>query len=290
MKKIISTLLLCLPALIAVGQNAQVKVQYKATAPVWHDPDKPSTKTMLLLAGPDGSKYFNEMSQYVDSLTSTPEGEKQLREIQMKAWVTQNPDGSITVNKNNGNAPQKSVKLYVVKNNPEATVTVYDEWALESGVYTEPFDELTWTVVEDSTKNVLGYECILGEADYHGRHWKAWFTPEIPVQDGPWKLRGLPGLILLAETPGTPFKFEATGIEATDEPIPPMYKTAEYGKVERKKALEQEEWGINNRSALLNAKYGGGVKVRTEAVGVPKKKSSTPIKFVKESHAIESDY
>lgn len=282
-------MLLCLTALSVGAQNAQVKVQYKETSPVWYNPEKPSTKTMLLLAGTDGSKYFNEMSQYVDSLTSTPEGAKQLQEIQMKAWVTQNPDGSITVNKSKGNVPEKRVNTYVVKDNPNGTATVYDTWGLESGVYTEPLDEMSWTVVEDSTRNVLGYECILGETDYHGRHWKAWFTPEIPIQDGPWKFHGLPGLILLVETPDVPFRFEATGIETTDEPIPPMYKTADYGKVDRRKALEQEEWGTNNREAMLNAKYGGGIRVRTEG-GNGKAKKGNPMKFVKERHAIETDY
>ena len=58
---------------------------------------------------------------------------------------------------------------------------------------------MTWET-GDSTKNILGYECIQAQTDYHGRHWTVWFTPEIPVHDGPWKFRGLPGLILEATT------------------------------------------------------------------------------------------
>lgn len=283
MKKLVLSLVLSITAISAMGQTAQIKVQYNDVSPNWMSPGELTTRKMLLLAGAEDSKYFNTMSQYVDSMTSTPEGQKQLREMQMKAWITQSPDGSITVNKNKGNVPNKTVNTYIVKKTAEGIITVYDEWAMETGVYTEPFDEMKWTIVEDSTKKVLDYECILAETDYHGRRWKAWFTPEIPVQDGPWKFHGLPGLILLAETEGAPFRFEATGIEATQEAIPPMYKTDSYSKIDRKKALSNEDYGNNHREAMIKARFGGNVTIKNTS------KSSIP-KFEKEKHSIETDY
>jgi len=32
--------------------------------------------------------------------------------------------------------------------------------------------------------------------DYGGRHWVAWFSPDIPIINGPYKFTGLPGLII----------------------------------------------------------------------------------------------
>jgi len=88
--------------------------------------------------------------------------------------------------------------------------------------------------VTDSTKNILGYECILAESDYHGRHWKAWFTPEIPVDAGPWKLLGLPGLIMEAADSTGQHHFTATGIESSDTSFPKVFEPFDYEKTTRK--------------------------------------------------------
>ena len=81
MKKSVLFLFCILYAAVAFGQNAQIKVQYKASSPFWMTPGETSSTTMLLLSGPEYSRYFNTMSQYVDSMTSTPEGKKRFRKF-----------------------------------------------------------------------------------------------------------------------------------------------------------------------------------------------------------------
>ncbi|WP_089768329.1 GLPGLI family protein [Epilithonimonas hominis] len=51
------------------------------------------------------------------------------------------------------------------------------------------------------------------EADFAGRHWIAWFSTEIPIQDGPYKFRGLPGLIIKIEDKTGSHKMELKGIK-----------------------------------------------------------------------------
>ncbi|MDE6023510.1 MAG: GLPGLI family protein, partial [Muribaculaceae bacterium] len=128
---------------------------------------------------------------------------------------------------------------------------VYDMLRDEHVYYTEPFSEMVWEI-GDSTKNVLGYECIQATTDYHGRVWTVWFTPEIPIQDGPWKLRGLPGLILEA-TSSDNFGFYADGIEQTSKQIKNVYGSEEYEKQNRKDILRARRAMIDNPMGTLTA-------------------------------------
>ncbi|WP_304038501.1 GLPGLI family protein [Mesonia mobilis] len=52
-----------------------------------------------------------------------------------------------------------------------------------------------WKLIDDC-KTILGYECFKAETPFRGRVYEVWYTPEIPIQNGPYKFHGLPGLIL----------------------------------------------------------------------------------------------
>lgn len=50
--------------------------------------------------------------------------------------------------------------------------------------------------IEQETTIILGYNCQKATLHFRGRDFIVYFTSEIPFSDGPWKLSGLPGLIL----------------------------------------------------------------------------------------------
>ena len=56
-----------------------------------------------------------------------------------------------------------------------------------------------WVFV-DGQDSILGYRCKKAFAKYAGRTWLVYYTEDIPSINGPWKLSGLPGLILKAES------------------------------------------------------------------------------------------
>lgn len=273
---------MCLVAISALAQNkSEILVSYDCTRP--DKRNQPVTSEMLLLASPAEAKYFNELSLWVDSLKSTPEGKAQYMEILQKSCMTVEPDGSTTWDLRKG--PAKKVYTYVFCKPAEETLTVYDKYGEDLGYYTESLLEMEWTVVEDSIATVLGYNCLMAETDYHGRHWKAWFTPEIPVPFGPWKLHGLPGLILKAEANGG-FSFTATGLELTNRLISPMYLQQDYRKVDRKKALENAEYYANNQESIMNAQ---GQNVKVYFLDENGNKVEMP-KYDGLKHSLEPDY
>ena len=57
--------------------------------------------------------------------------------------------------------------------------------------------KIDWNITSE-TKAIGKFTANKATAHFRGRDYTAWFTPEIPLPIGPWKLQGLPGLILEA--------------------------------------------------------------------------------------------
>jgi len=76
----------------------------------------------------------------------------------------------------------------------------------------DTYTDLPWVITQE-TKQIAGYSCTKATTKFRGREWIAWFTSEIPLPFGPWKLNGLPGLILEASDTTNKYTFLATNIE-----------------------------------------------------------------------------
>lgn len=58
--------------------------------------------------------------------------------------------------------------------------------------------KLKWDIQKDKQK-IGDYNAQKATTEYGGRKWTAWFSNDIPFQDGPYKFSGLPGLIVKIE-------------------------------------------------------------------------------------------
>lgn len=68
-----------------------------------------------------------------------------------------------------------------------------------------------WTISPEKLK-IGDLETQKAETKMYGRTWTAWFAAEIPIQDGPYKFSGLPGLIVKLEDATGSHSFELKGI------------------------------------------------------------------------------
>lgn len=90
-----------------------------------------------------------------------------------------------------------------------------------------------WELCADSVSTILGYACHKATATVLGREWTAWYADDIPLDNGPWLLRGLPGLILRAYTADSLYRFEANGLEKGNGQKPIYYKGGDCEKLSR---------------------------------------------------------
>lgn len=233
-----------------MAQTADIEVSYNYKH--FHRSGTEQNHQMILLANNMESKFYNPITEYLDSLESTPGGKEVYNQMKMAAFTS----GRIK------DVPSRKVPMYVFKHK-DGNTEVFDGNIVLMLRYSEPYEAQTWEI-GDSTRNILGYDCIMATADYHGRHWTAWFTPEIPVHDGPWKLSGLPGLILEAEEDSGQHKFTATGINATKKQITPNLGADHYEMTDRISMLKTLRKFENDPISGLSAASGGSITVKGE--------------------------
>jgi GLPGLI family protein len=78
---------------------------------------------------------------------------------------------------------------------------------------------ISWEL-HNETKNINSFKCQKATGNFRGRTYTVWFTNDIPVSLGPWKLNGLPGLILEATDSLNQFQYFVEKIELQMEVNP----------------------------------------------------------------------
>lgn len=254
MNRIMPLIAICTMALTAIAQKAQLKVGY--TYDFFDPRGIEKHHDYILLAGNGVSKFYNTQTQWLDSIRCTKEGEQwyvQQGLVMMGELMNKSRDEQEAIL--NSSSLGRPVSLYIVRK--RSNFDVWDEIYYEFRKYTEPIESRDWTIIDDSTKTILGYECIKAETDYHGRHWTVWFSPEIPVDTGPWKLLGLPGLIFEAIDSTNQHHFIANGIESVNMIIPRVYEPFGYEKTSRIEFLKLCRYRFDNPQGMRDLHFGG---------------------------------
>lgn len=120
-------------------------------------------------------------------------------------------------------------KEFLLENANTKRLSYYGKVSIDSYTYQEDIPQIDW-VLSDSTKMICGYLCHQATAVFRGRNWIAWFC-DIPKSVGPWKLNGLPGLILEAQSEDKEHTFTAISVRKSSSPI--IVRDTEYFKTTR---------------------------------------------------------
>ena len=117
----------------------------------------------------------------------------------------------------------------------------------------EPLAKIDWEITEE-TQTLNNLICRQAIGKLYGKEWKVWYTEEIPSPAGPWKLRGLPGLIVKAEDAEGIHCFslyetknEARSINSINNP--------NYHKLSRKKLMAFKKKTLGNPRYVKEPNY-----------------------------------
>lgn len=213
---------------------------------------------MLLQISPDGiSKFSSFRNLTVDS-------------ILMRSSREQIADAAIEGKLSNGEF------MTIYKNYPEGKLTHTEKICTDWLCYREEMPVFDWEPL-DSVTEVLGYECRGARCRFRGREWTVFYTEDIPVSDGPWKLCGLPGLIMKASDDKGHYTFGCVGIKSGSERPITVYKVP-YNDVSRNDFYDTRHRYDVNPYAYYETTTGSHVTVVDEA-GNPTLDAYDPIEL-----------
>lgn len=137
-------------------------------------------------------------------------------------------------------------------NYPDGKTTVRD--AIPPSIYEtqEARTPIDWTLT-DNTVTISGYLCKTATCQLYGRQWTVRYCEDIPTTAGPWKLCGLPGLVVEAEADGI-HRFTLTDLQHAAAPI--YYETSAItSKTSEEKLIKNRNKTFGNRLYPKNPHY-----------------------------------
>lgn len=166
---------------------------------------------------------------------------------------------------------------FLLKNNEDNTI-LDEESVFSKRFLVKDAPVFEWKLMSDTIqKKLLGFNCNKAEIDFRGRFYEVWYTPEIPISEGPWKFKGLPGLILEVKSKDGEISYVATAIKIPfdydkdfyqsyysrlTQKYKEMYSREEF-KVERSKVIKNTYKSNNSRVPNMEGDDFIGLKVNS---------------------------
>ncbi|QDW26160.1 GLPGLI family protein [Pedobacter sp. KBS0701] len=115
------------------------------------------------------------------------------------------------VNDNTGMLIVEGKEPFVYKDFNEKKLVTADYLGAKTKLIMDTLLNFKWTITREK-KKIMKFNCTKAQVQFRGRNYIAWFTEDIPIQNGPWKFCGLPGLIVKVDDSMSIFSWELTGI------------------------------------------------------------------------------
>ena len=198
----------------------------------------------------DHSKFvsFTKLKQdiYLDSITKAIEAQGGLQNIR-----------SININKSN----MGTGGIYEIYKFDDGKIRFQKKFLREIYGYEEDMTKLNWTLTEN-TEKYGQYNCQLAKVNYGGRNWNALFTADVPVNNGPYKFSGLPGLIVKMWDDKNHCVFELAEIKNITDGNSNIPAAQIVGKKEFQKVEENTKLQMKNIASNITPPSGSTATIR----------------------------
>ena len=218
MKKILLLFLLILIFSNAFAQKLNDKLEYKVTYQLTYKLDstaQPQSEYMILYTGEKLSKFSSRAK-----ILENP--------IVIRGNSAQTSKAALTKFHYEILKESKSGNIYYTLKIPKMDDRLY---------YLEEMNQFEWEILPE-TKKIKEFKAQKAATSFADRNYIAWFTPEIPIPEGPYKFNGLPGLILEIADTEDHWIFEFFGLEKLSPKVSYKLNLNQYVKTDKEKLLE----------------------------------------------------
>jgi GLPGLI family protein len=177
------------------------KINYHITYELTFQPSTDTVATsnekMMLLVGDSTSLFFSKNAFVRDSIMASFKSDKADISQMMAAMKS---------------APKSIFSYEIIKRSNSQKVTYQEKVFMDKLAYEEDLPAVKWNITNE-TATKADYPCQKATTTYGGRDYEAWFSFQIPIQDGPYKFSGLPGLIVDMYDSEDQYHFTLAGLE-----------------------------------------------------------------------------
>lgn len=143
--------------------------------------------------------------------------------------------------------PKPEFKYKIIQTNGSSKYFV--DYSPSHRFYIIENEKLNWIFVNDSVKKIDTYSCKLATTKFKGRTYFAWYSLELPISFGPYKFRGLPGLIMEVYDDKKQYHFQMLSIKKINA-LSDYTENTKYKQIS-KQDLVQLENNIKNKPSLI---------------------------------------
>lgn len=147
---------------------------------------------------------------------------------------------------------------------------VFRDYATNNGEFSpyivkEKLPILNWKFIS-SQKKIGKFTCKAASLKFRGRDYIAWYTTEIPINHGPWKFYGLPGLIVEISSKDNNIKFRLKKISRTVSPISKIDIPENGKKITFKEYVSYKNSSTDEFLKKIYAKLPRGAKIKVNSI------------------------